>query len=257
MSDLLNLLPDQYVRKARLYVTVLLVLPAALAIVCVAGETVLDVGTSWGKAAAGSTLVGLVVGAVLMLAEQVARAGRKQQPYLFHKWGGPPLSEAIHGRGDEEHRDSWRRIRQFLVEQIGVDPSDDPKSRDLESEMKELTRDKAKFAMVFHENCNFGFRRNLYGVKRWGLGSAATAIAVGGLCLYAQWGQTQTAGLPWATLLIGLLALVLWLLVTPMFVRHAASAYVDAMQGAGLTLLRDHRKANPPQEPSNEKVGAT
>jgi hypothetical protein len=252
----MSIVPDQYVRKARLYVTVLLVLPAALAVVCVAGETVLDTGTSIGKAIAGSTLAGLVIGALLMLAEQVARAGRKQQPYLFHKWGGPPLSEAIHGRGDHEHRDSWQRIRRFLTEQVDGNVSDDPKSRDLESEMKELTRDKKKFAMVFQENCNFGFRRNLYGVKRWGLGSAVTAIVAGGLCLYAQWGQAHPAVFPWVTLVFGLLALLLWLSVTPMFVRHAASAYVDGMLGAGLTLIRDHRP-DVPQPSSSDKVGAT
>ncbi|MEX0643590.1 MAG: hypothetical protein WD468_12880 [Pirellulales bacterium] len=253
----MSVLPDQYVRKARLYVTVLLVLPAALAVVCVAGETVLETSTSLGKVAAGSTLVGLVVGSLLMLAEQVARAGRKQQPYLFHKWGGPPLSEAIHGRGDLEHRESWQRIRQFLADQVGGEAGNDPKSRDLESELKELTRDKAKFGMVFHENCNFGFRRNLYGVKPWGFGSAATAIVVGGLFLFSQLGQPQSAVLPWLTLIVGLVALLLWSCVTPMFVRHAASAYVDAMQGAGLTLIRDHRKSDSPQASSDDKVGAT
>lgn len=240
----MSILPDQYVRKARLYVTVLLVLPAALAVACVVGETVVDTNTSQGKVVACSTLVGLVVGALLMLAEQVARAGRKQQPYLFHLWGGAPLSEAIHGRGAEEHRDSWQRIRQFLADQIGRNVSNDPKSRDLESELKELTRDKTKFALVFHENCNFGFRRNLYGVRLWGFGSAATAMLSGGLFLYARWGQSQPAVLPWMTLMVGLVALLLWCFVTPTFVRHAAWAYVDAMLGAGLTLIGEHRKSN-------------
>lgn len=249
----MSVLPDQYVRKARLYVTVLLVLPAALAIACVVGGTVLDTATPQGKGLAGSTVVALVAGALLMLAEQVARAGRKQQPYLFHKWGGPPLNEAIHGRGDDEHRETWQRIRRLLVEQVGGDAGDNPKSRDLESELKELTRDKTKFAMVFHENCNFGFRRNLFGVKPWGVGSAATAIVAGGLFLYAQRGQFQPAVLPWLTLIVGLVALLLWSRVTPMFVRHAASAYVAAMRGAGLTLVREERQAASQQPPPNDQ----
>lgn len=241
----MSALPDQYVRKARLYVTVLLVLPVALAIVCVAGGTVLDTVTTKGKLVAGSTLVGLVIGSLLMLAEQVARVGRDQQPFLFHMWGGAPLNEAIHGRGDREHRETWSRIRQYLVTQVSGSVGGDPKSRDLESELKELTRDKSKFTMVFHENCNFGFRRNLYGVRAWGFGSAGTAIVSGGLFLYAQWGQSQPAVLPWMTLVVGLIALLLWFRVTPLFVRRAAWAYVAAMRGAGLTLLREDRQAAP------------
>ncbi len=253
----MSMLPDEYTCKARLSPVFLLVLPTALAITAVVGGTAVDTLETWGKLFAGGTFTTLVVGSLLMLANQVGRAGRKQQDYLFHIWGGPPLNNAICGKGTEDHRATWSRVRGFLSQRIGVenpDNLDDAKSRDLETELKTLTRSHSDFPLVFQENCNYGFRRNLYGLKRWGLASASIAVVVGGLLLFADLSKPLWPPLPWATLIVGLFAFLGWLLVTPMFVRHAAMPYVAAMREAGVKLINDARDAAQSSVPNKENV---
>ncbi|MEM6364407.1 MAG: hypothetical protein AAF745_08270, partial [Planctomycetota bacterium] len=229
------------VRKARLSVTVLLVLPAAMAVMCVVGGAAIDTTTLSGKWLAASVPATLVVGALLMLAEQVARAGRKHEAYLWHLWGGPPLNQAIQGHGTEEHRQTWAMIRDHLESQVGK-PNDDPKSRHLETELKEATRDVDRFPRVFAENCSYGFRRNLWGVKSWGIASSLFAVVTGGVLIWMEISQPIWPVLPIATLIVGLVGLVLWMFVNRTFVHQAALAYTAAMRNAGTKLLQEARR---------------
>lgn len=237
-----EILPDKYVRKARLSVTILVVLPAALAVSCAIGGIAIDTTTISGKWLSAAVPVGLVGGALLTLAERVARAGRKHEPYLFHQWGGPPLNEALQGRGSDEHRQTWAMIRGYLQSQIDSDLDTDPKSRHLETELKAATKDKKRFPLVFAENCNYGFCRNLWGVKSWGVATSLIAIVVGGGFLLVDWGKPMWSALPMTTVVVGIVAFVLWLFVGKGFVHHAALAYVAAMRNAGTKLLQEARR---------------
>jgi|GEM_PF-2116953 len=243
----MSVIPDEYTRRARLHPVVLLALPVALAITSMVGGVLFDTFETVGKLLSGGMLAGLIVGALLTLANQVGRAGRKHEPYLFHIWGGPPLAVAINGRGEEEHRTTWRRIRSYLSDKIGVntDVNEDmpeDRCRDLETELKSLTRDTKKFRRVFDENCNYGFRRNMFGLKTWGIGSALVSVVIASLILFADFGKPVWPVLPWSTLLVSLMALVGWWYVTPVWVRFMADAYVSAMRDAGVILARDERE---------------
>ncbi len=243
----MNIIPDEYTRRARLHPVVLLVLPISLAISSIVGGQLFDTMETKGQWLTGGMMVSLIGGALLTLADQVGRAGRKHEPFLFHIWGGAPLAAAINGRGTEEHHATWARIRQFLSDKINsssdvaADAGSD-RCRDLETELKSLTRDKVRFRRVLDENIQYGFRRNMYGLKSWGIGLALVSAAMGLLLMFADFGKPVLPALPWATLIVSLVALVLWRFVTPGWVRVTADAYVAAMRDAGVSLARDARE---------------
>lgn len=245
----MNILPDEYTRRARLYPVVLLVLPIALAISSILGGQLFDTLETKGQLLTSGMVLSLIGGALLALAGQVGRAGRRHEPYLFHIWGGAPLAAAINGRGSDEHRMSWMRIRQFLVDKVGareetMAESASDRCRDLETELKSLTRDKVCFLRVLDENIHYGFRRNMYGLKSWGVGLAIVSVAVALLMMFADFGKPVLPALPWATLIVSLVALVLWRYVTPGWVRVTADAYVAAMRDAGVSLAREARESS-------------
>ena len=112
--------------------------------------------------------------------------------------------------------------------------------------LREATRDTSKFPLVFAENVNYGFRRNLWGLKPYGLAFAILAAV-------ASWGLfLSSVGLPTAeswvdnivkdpdgvtvTRLVGSMfnttAVAVWLFViTPEWVRIAAEAYAQRLLG--------------------------
>jgi len=244
----MNILPDEYTRRARLYPVVLLVLPIALAISSMVGGQLFDTLETKGQLLTSGMLLSLIGGALLTLTDQVGRAGRRHEPYLFQIWGGAPLAAAINGHGSEEHRVSWVRIRQFLANKINAggeatSEAANDRCRDLETELKSLTRDKVRFRRILDENIQYGFRRNMYGLKSWGIGFAIVSTAMALLLMFADFGKPVLPALPWAALIVSLVALVLWRYVTPGWVRVTADAYVAAMRDAGVSLAREARES--------------
>lgn len=98
--------------------------------------------------------------------------------------------------------------------------------------LREATRDTKKFPLVFSENTNYGFRRNLLGVKPAALFlSIATLLAVGAHAWIA--GITELSGVPvqsWLAGAVALVGLLFWIfVVTPAFVKTTAFAYATAL----------------------------
>ena len=106
--------------------------------------------------------------------------------------------------------------------------------------LREATRDRARFPLVAAENANYGFRRNLWGLKLWGMFIAlVSAIGCWGLfismldpdpegwrtsaSMLAQDGATvlRLVGACFNTATVAV-----WLfIVTPRWVRSTAEAY--------------------------------
>ncbi|MBZ5598554.1 MAG: hypothetical protein LAN83_09540 [Acidobacteriia bacterium] len=121
---------------------------------------------------------------------------------------------------------------------------EDPDSADLVYEaygdlLRELTRDRKTYPLVFQELVNYGFRRNLWGMKAIGTAIAAlsTAIQVG-VAVLALLGKSRQPGAgDMAFLLVDVFMLGCWLfLITPDWVRVAAEAYADRLLAASENL---------------------
>jgi hypothetical protein len=94
------------------------------------------------------------------------------------------------------------------------------------------TRDKIKYALLFEENCNYGFRRNLWGMKaKFGLPIAALCTLALGLRLYMQFSLHDIVpALTVAMEAVNVLLLVGWLFwFTPEWVMVVARKYAERL----------------------------
>jgi hypothetical protein len=189
-----------------------------------------------------SRLAGIVLGplGIAMLMAQVGRdRGYKKQPHLWQQWGGAPTTQLLRHRNPEGNpvlRERYHRrlgeLQPDLVIPTPEEEEQDPQKADhiYETCTRRLithTRDRKQFPLVFHENVNYGFRRNLWGMKPFGALFALTGLAACGLNLWLSWNQTLHIATEAAVSCAFNLALLLfWLFwVTPGWVRIPADAY--------------------------------
>ncbi len=100
--------------------------------------------------------------------------------------------------------------------------------------LRERTRDKSKFRVLFSENCSYGFRRNLWGMKVLGIAVAVISLgAVVGTIFVRGPDTALAAPAVLAGGAISLLLLIAWVFaVTPSWVRVAAEAYAKQLLAA-------------------------
>jgi hypothetical protein len=175
-----------------------------------------------------------------MLLAQVGRdRGYRKQPDLWRQWGGAPTTQLLRHRNPECNpvlRDAYhRKLRELRPDVVIPTPEEeerDPQKADYvyEACVKSLitfTRDRERFPLIFHENVNYGFRRNLWGLKLFGILSAVAGAGACGFNLWRNWeitGRVSTEALITLTVNLGLL--LFWLFwVTPGWVRITADAY--------------------------------
>jgi hypothetical protein len=209
-------------------------------------------------------LVGVLSGsgAYVLLAQLARDNGKRKEKQLVNSWGGMPTTRQL------RHRDSafdWvtlARYHSYLASKVGIssptkpEEEADPKSADDVYEsyihyLREATRDKTKFPLVFSENVNYGFRRNL-----WGMKPAAILLALGGvsagvarITFSLLMNEPVSASAALATALC-ILSLVWWCLrVTSGWVRLAADAYADRLLGACTLLASAEEKKEKKSDP--------
>src|SRR6266852_6401889 len=171
---------DEYDRNARLKPALLAMLPASLLVITLG--------------AAYSTAVGVVagpltaIGFTYVLAQFARDWGKQKQPQLFALWGGQPTTAKLRHRNSTLNlhtRARYHEIAGRLVGKVMPSPAEEaanPEAADLVYEtvgdcLRERTRDKRKFPLVFKELVSYGFRRNLWGMKRFGIWLACLCIA--------------------------------------------------------------------------------
>lgn len=173
--------------------------------------------------------------------------GRKAEPKLFDKWGGIPTSRWMlrsDSSLDEMTKDRYRR---YLEEHI--DGWEAPSQADEEADRKgvmatydsavrwlrDRTRDRRQFNLVFTENVSYGFRRNLYGLRWIGRLVASLCVVVNSGSLYHWAGVTggPNSILGIATLCFVLIMTAVWFAsVNQQWVRDAADGYARTLLAA-------------------------
>ena len=128
--------------------------------------------------AISTTIANLVLFVFLMLFANWARHfGRKKEKMLFAKWGGAPTTRFLRSDNTEYNNHKRDEIKKYLKrmfnnikmptekeEQADRDESD-KKYEAYISNLRTLTRDSKKFALLHSENRNYGMWRNLYGLR--------------------------------------------------------------------------------------------
>ncbi len=180
-----TLIRDRYNREARLYPALLVALPAALALF------------AWFPAlrALSPTLVALVgfCGGIVWLSHLARDRGKTLEPHLYAGWDGMPSTAMLRHRDARLLAPLKARYKACLQKHLPEQPfpSEEEERRDPGAAdaiyasagawLLSHTRDRARFALLFEENVNYGFRRNF-----WALKPVALTVAV--VSLLISWG---------------------------------------------------------------------
>ncbi len=249
LSDLV----DPYGRQARLFPALITIAPMALLIV------------AWFPAlwTALGILVSLAssLGLVLLMAQLGRDRGKRCEGGLYKSWGGKPsvaLLRHSDSRIDDHtkarYRDFIRRSLPALTLPSADDEKADPAAADKAYEsvtawLLTRTRDTKRFSILFKENVGFGFRRNLWGLKPFGLAISILAALVSTAVIAYNVVASGTAPAPEIVIVTGVvwvLAAIWTFAVTPSWVRVPADAYGTQLLAACDTL------AAGPEKPSRK-----
>lgn len=173
---------DHYVINARIKPSFFVVLPIALTALAWSPE-VQQVG--------GAILAFLIAfGVIGFLSNWVSNRGNDIQVRLFSKWGGAPTTLLLRHSDSTLDDYTTQRYHQKLEDRIDglVLPSfqeelADPRNADARyasaiNFLRENTRDKEKYPMIYTDNVAYGYARNVLALRSLGLVSAAVAVTV-------------------------------------------------------------------------------
>lgn len=236
LSDWFKPVLDPYDRKARLRPCLLCGLPLVASIVLLIPQ----LGPIWG--AIGGVLV--YSGASMWLIQIGRDLGKPLEEQLYRSWGGKPSMAMLRYTDGRLDKLTKERYRAFLTKSVpglrlasAEDEQQDPATADAGYEsanrwLLEQTRDRARFELLFTENANYGFRRNLLGLKPIGFGADAIALLlVVGVALASWTGQFSSTIVTlapewWVSLSITAVhTLALVVIIRTEWVRAAAETY--------------------------------
>jgi hypothetical protein len=232
---------DAYDRGGRLAPAYLVFSPAVVFVVA------LSLGSSalWSKV--GGALV--ACGAPALAVQWGRSGGRKKQTELWTKWGGAPTTKLLRFAGGGSSAAVAQR-HQAIERATGIKmPSAEEEAADSAAadaiyetgvtELRERMRDDKQFPLVLKENIGYGFRRNLWGRKPYGIAVATLVVLISlALLIVAATGHEVGA---WESAAIAagfaVLVLVIWLTtITPEWVREAGDAYATRLLESALRL---------------------
>jgi hypothetical protein len=228
---------DSYNRRARLQPALLAILPLGLAAFAWAPADAQQWGIVWG--------VIVSAGGTALLSQMARDRGKIREARLFRSWGGKPTTRALRSRQTENQVLLARRHKklQDLLPEVIIptlqEEKNDPRRADEVYEtcvafLVEKTRDRKRFPLIFEESCNYGFRRNLWGLKP--IGILCSFLGVGSAIWLTSLQGIQGVAVTGAPVLSGAMSLFLllgWLFwFRSGWVRLAADAYAERLIAA-------------------------
>lgn len=228
---------DTYSFRARVLPVYLTLAPAVLLLAALIPEGL--------KLPLGGAAAVVFVPISFFLSQVGADSGKRLERRLWQDWGGPPTTRFLR-HGNLEFNEVTRGRVHDRLRSLGLYvPTREEHEQDhlaadshYESCTEELirrTRDQQRFPLVFKGLVEYGFRRNLLGLKPMGLMVAFASFAGAAWATYATWSLERVpavsivAGLITAALL---LAWVAW--VTEHTVKLAANRYARFILEAAL-----------------------
>ncbi len=222
---------DEYTRNARLKPAFLVALPIALTVAILGFKQSATEGTLFGLASS--------LGFTFLLARLVRDRGKAKEPRLFERWHGKPTTAML--RHDDSRLNVHTRARYHtrlgsMLPEITLPTAEQEKANPADADttyttcgdyLLSKTRDKERFQLLFQENINYGFRRNLWAMKP--VGVAISILSLVALALVTRI-EARADAVPWFANLsaIAIVALLLtwWVVrITPSWVKIVADAY--------------------------------
>jgi hypothetical protein len=228
--EFVKIITNSYDRKARLYPALILIFPAIIPIyyVSIAHFEKMQI------------IINLIIacGFPFLLTQFTRDNGKKIENTLFNKWGGMPSMVFFRHRDskiDPLTKNKYHKKLANLVQNTKLFTLDEEIANKDEADntyiawsnyIRTHTRDTNKFKLLYYENINYGFRRNLVGSRKFGLIISIISIVT----LYLQKFYTlNLSNIEYITILymvIECTILLLWLFYfTDNWVRIPAEAY--------------------------------
>ena len=182
---------DAYSLRARLLPALLAAAPSVAALMLLISWKSFDLTSTF------ATLATFVL--LYALSDFARRCGRSIEQQIFANNGGMPSIVLFRRNDTVIDEGSKERYRNFLAKKLGIavlsseEESEDQQEADKFYEqcgvwLRENTRDVKKFSLLFSENVTYGFRRNIFGLKRLAIGlNLLTVIVCVGLLWNTGW----------------------------------------------------------------------
>lgn len=225
---------DEYGRKAQLYPALLVVLPPLVTLLVLFPSLMSLKGTI------GAVVVGC--GTLVLMANLGRDAGRRKQDLLFPD--GLPTQRWLRHRDLTLEAPTKDRYKEFLLGKVpglkfptADEEQTDPAAADgaYRSAVRWLVDNTRSVKRVQQENIAYGFRRNLYGLKPWGLLAAIAAAVIAGVVLWLRHGMAIET-IPAEALVVfafdAVVLPVMWTIaIRSTWVASAADGYALALFG--------------------------
>lgn len=223
---------DHYTWRARLQPALITLLPIAFAAFAWAGMEEPWLSALWTVAGTG--------GFTYLLSMVARNRGKQIEPRLWQKWQGCPTTQFLRhsGPANRTMRASWHsRLEELRGRSLPTadEESHDPRSADVEYEASTRfliarTRDVKKYRLLYNENVFYGFCRNLYAMKAFGIFIAAIGATLCFLAALWRIGQELPSGLQWSLFAGCLFLLWCWIFrINANWVRIPAFAYAERL----------------------------
>jgi len=169
--------------------------------------------------------------------------GKRAEKKLWNDWGGAPTTQILRLTNDILNINTKKKAHQVLYEKTNIGSYDmeniEASDKDRADEiydawcyyLRKQTRDISKYKLIYLENINYGFRRNLWGIKSLGIIFVVLSLIIITTHSYLN---NQILEVPnyllWVTLILLIFLLLFWVtVVTKDWIRIVAFAYAERL----------------------------
>jgi hypothetical protein len=229
---------DKYTYQARLLPALIAITPIGFAVAVWFPREIAI--WSW----LGTLFISLGLAALL---SQLGRdLGKGKEQWLFQQWGGIPTTKLLSHRLSRLNSTTLKRYHaklQALLPELKIptrsEEAQSPVSANHVYEscvhfLREKTRDRKEHPMVFAENVNYGFRRNLWAMKSIGVSASILSVfSCGASLIHRLHGNHFGLLLSIMGTATSAILLLLWVFsFNPNWVRVPAEAYAERLLGS-------------------------
>lgn len=224
---------DDYDRHARLKPALVAFLPVTLTVLAFAPDAI----AGW----SGALALAIQAGGSYLLAQVIGDMGKKKEPELFRKFGGRPTDLLLsHKTAPNKTTLAMRHAKLAVLMDrklptAAAEAKNPAAAADVYAACIDFLRGRCRGnAAVFRENTGYGFRRNLWSIKKAGIVASVVGIVVVAADLYRlASGHEPINNAAWCVGGLNLLMMALWIFfITPAWVMRAARLYADRLMEA-------------------------
>lgn len=236
---LLKSIFDNYERNARLYPALIALLPLCVGV----GHSI-----SWVIGIKTTILSTIIYLGVALLLGNIARdLGKRKERQLFDSWHGAPSVSILFTTDMTINSESKKIYHTALAKLTNIKaPTKQTEAKDIAKAttiyaawsdfLRQKTRDKKKYELVYKENVNYGFRRNLLGLKPIAACSSIISLFMIILNLPNHIDLSTIMTLTF----IGVYSLLIMFYIKPSWVKIVADEYAKRLIEATGTLNKTH-----------------